>query len=151
MSPCDPQLGRLLHHEIHALTARDALGKRDRKRRLALGAVLLADHDRDRIVVYRMDAGGVLTALAVEDDERIADPQAQHAHHVAGSAAGELDARLRGERRFDVDARQSHVARSMPSRATSAMRSISCGVTTYGGMKYTTLPIGRSSTPRVSA
>ena len=47
-----------------------------------------------------------------------------------------------------MHADQAHAASTAPA-ATPASQSISSGVMTYGGIRYTTLPIGRSSAPRV--
>ena len=50
--PRDPELGRLLHDEIHAVAARDALGERDGERRLAVDGACLA-HRRPSPAVPR--------------------------------------------------------------------------------------------------
>ena len=64
------------------------------------------------------------------EGDRISGVQTQHARHVIRRLTPQR-ARLAGhERARRMDSRQSHVASSMPSRATSTIRSISSGVTT---------------------
>ena len=90
-----------------------------------VGLVVLDHFGLHRILAESEDPRRVLAAASVEEHQRIAGAQPQHARDVIRRASADLDGRARGERRFDVHAGQSHVARSMPSRATPTMRSIS--------------------------
>ena len=72
----------------------------------------------------------MLAAAAIEKHERIAGPQAQHPRDVVGGLAVDRQPAAGRQRSADVHPGQSHVASSMPSRATSTMRSISSGVIT---------------------
>ncbi len=99
------------------------------QRRLALQRALGADRDRHAAAGEGLDARGELAAGTVEERQLLAHAQPQHPQHVVGGGAGELHARAGGKRRLHEHAAQAH-ASSMPSRATSTMRSISCGVTT---------------------
>ena len=83
----------------------------------------------------RDDLAAEVAAGAVEQRERRAGPQPQHARDVIGRRFRQRDLRAGRERLVGVDAVQSHVAASMPSRAVATSRSISSGVITYGGMK----------------
>ena len=81
-------------------------------------------------------------AAAVEQRQRIAGAQAQHAHRVDRRRLGQLDLHAARQRQVDVGAWGGHRLRrsaaragSIAAAATSTMRSISAGVITYGGMK----------------
>ncbi len=131
----DAELGGLLHHQVHALAARDALRERERERRLALGAACLAHRHGDGVLGDPGDRGGELPAGAIKESEAVPGAQPQHAADVRRRAPREGHLRAAPERGFHEHPAQSHVASPIPSRATSTMRSISSGVITYGGMK----------------
>ena len=98
-------------------------------------AVLAPTRTLHAIARHREDLAPILAAAAVERDDRRAFAQPQHARDVIGRRLGQRQVRVRCQWLADVNARQSHVAISMPSRAVMTRRSISSGVITYGGMK----------------
>ncbi len=130
-----PEFRGFLQRPVHAFAARDALHERDREGRLAEPPGALAEPDPHAIALDRHDLTMEIAATAVEEDERRAGPQAQHARHVAGRGLGQPDLGTLREGRRHVEAVQSHVASVMPSRAVATSRSISSGSITYGGMK----------------
>ena len=77
----------------------------------------------------------MVVAAAVERDDHGAFAQAQHAAHVIRRGVGQPHVGVRHQRRRHENARQSHVAATMPSRAVTINASIWSGVITYGGMK----------------
>ena len=83
----DAELGRFLHHEVHALGARDALHQRDRERRLRARDSAALDRDLDRAAADAGDARRVVVAVAVEERERVARLEPQHALRVGGGGA----------------------------------------------------------------
>ena len=87
------------------------------------------DRDLDRAAADAGDARRVVLAVAVEERERVARLEPQHALRVGGGGAGERDARALGERRVDVHADQAHAASTAPA-ATPASQSISSGAMT---------------------
>ena len=84
----DAELGRFLHHEVHALGARDALHQRDRQRRLRPRDSATLDRDLDRAATDAGNARRVVLAVAVEERERVARFEPKHALRVGcGGAA----------------------------------------------------------------
>src|SRR3569833_505743 len=150
-NPCDSELGSLLHTQIHSLTARYPLRQSQPKRRLPLGGTMLAHTDLHRIAAYLIDQSAVFTAAPVEKRQLISNTRPQYPDNVI--AGTPLDRQPLADRQLliNIHPRQSHVAISIPSRATVTINSISSGVITYGGMKYITLPIGRNNNPRAGA
>jgi hypothetical protein len=85
----DAELGRLLHHEVHALAAGDALHQRDRERRFRTRGREARDLDLDAAAPQLQHAPRVVVAVAVEERHRVAGAQPQDAPDVVGGAAGE--------------------------------------------------------------
>ena len=98
----------------------------------------------------RCDLGRVLATPAVEHHDFRAGFQPQDAREMRASLRRQRELAGCLERRGHMDAGQAH-AISMPDVVTRASRSISSGSMTYGGMKYTVVPSGRSSAPCSSA
>ena len=64
-----PQLGGLLHHEVHALAAGYALGQDQAQRRLALDGQVLLHLGLDTIPHRLAEHGAVFAAAAVEQQQ----------------------------------------------------------------------------------
>jgi hypothetical protein len=124
------ELGGFLQRPVHALAARDGLHERDAQGRLRQSRRLGADTHEHPFTRDGKDLAPIFVAAAVEGDDRGPFAQAQHACHVIGRRFRQLEIGVRGERLTHVDAGQSHVATSMPSRAVMTSRSISSGVIT---------------------
>jgi hypothetical protein len=73
----DAEFGRLLHDEIHAIAARHRLHQRHGERRFAVDEVR-AHRRADARSAHALDLGAEFAAVAVEQDQRVADPRAQH-------------------------------------------------------------------------
>src|SRR5207244_2694609 len=124
------ELGGFLDDPIHALAARDALRECQGKRRFTIEFPVLLHADNDTLLADLLDACTELSTGAVENRERVAASEPQYPRNVIRRSARN-DQRLAGDhRRLHVDPSQSHVACSIPSRATSTIKSISSGVMT---------------------
>jgi hypothetical protein len=77
----DAELRRLLHDEVHAFAARHSLQQRHVERRLAFDGIVPQD-TRARALPGADERGRVLAAAPVEQRERRARVQPQHAHQV---------------------------------------------------------------------
>src|SRR5262245_1356184 len=121
----DAELGRLLHDPVHALAPRDALCERDAQRRFTLDLASCADPHAQVRAAALDDRRRVFATPAVEDGELGADPESQHTRDMCGCRGSETLLAAALERLLHEDARQAHVARSMPSRATSTINRIS--------------------------
>ncbi len=124
------ELRGFLEDPVHALPAGHALGQGQNEGRLALHGARLMDAHPHRVLAEFLDRGAEFTATPIEYGERIAGSEAQDAHDVVGSGARDEYMLSRREVCLNVHACQAHVAFSMPSRATSTIRSISSGVIT---------------------
>ena len=125
----DAELRRLLHHEVHALGACDALHQGDVERRLRARGDAALDHGFDRAAADPHDARRIILAVAVEEGQRIAGPEPQHAAHMGDGGAAERYAGTFGECRVRVHADHAHAASTAPA-ATPASQSISSGAMT---------------------
>ena len=83
-----------------------------------------------RVAAYLFNQRAVLATAAVEEGQLICNPRPQYADYVVACAP--LDRELLADRQIliNIDARQSNVAISIPSRATLTINSISSGVIT---------------------
>ena len=87
----DPELCRLLDHEVHAIAARNALHEMNPERRLGAHVDRLPDAQRNRVLLNSLDRGRAFEALAVEDADLVASARAQHAPEVPCPVALDLD------------------------------------------------------------
>jgi hypothetical protein len=124
-----PELGGLLHDEIHALAARDALQQRDLQRRLAFDIVVRENLRRDALASGRLERRRELPSGAIEQGERRARRKAQDARQMLPRLRGQHDLGTLGECAGHMDSGHAH-ASSMPSVATRASNSISSGAMT---------------------
>ena len=119
---------RLLHDEIHALAAGDALQQRDGERRLAFDGPMFADLREYTRAPGVLQLRGVLAAPAIEQHHlgAIAQPQyltdvpdhlGRQLHELTG--LGDMKANL------PHGVAQSATARSSPSRAAVTMSAMS--------------------------
>ncbi len=129
------KLRGLLHHHVHAFTARDALRQCHMQRRLPIHIQVFAYRHPYGIARECLHGGRVLTARIVEQDQRLPGTQAQDARDMIGSRAVEFQLHAAADGHFGVDPVHAHVASSSPSRATSTMSSMCSGSMMYGGMK----------------
>ena len=125
----DAKLGRLLHDEIHALGARDALHERECERRFGARGGGPCDLDFHRVTAETRDPRGIVLAVAIEERQGIACLEAEDPTDVSRGRTFERDAGTCGQRRIDVDADQAHAASTAPL-AMPASQSISSGVMT---------------------
>jgi hypothetical protein len=125
---CHAELGGLLDDEIHALAARHALQQRHVQRRLAFDGIECTDASPDLLAVA-LERAREFTAGTVEQRDRRACIESQHAREVQAGLLGQADSLVADELLLDEDASQAH-ASSTPSVAMRASRSISSGVMT---------------------
>jgi hypothetical protein len=123
------ELGRLLHHDVHALSARDTLDQGDGERRLRARRAARLDLHLERPAPESGDARGIVVPVAVEERERVAGLEPQHAPCMGGRGSRDRDARALGERGLYVHADQAHAASTAPA-ATPASHSSSSGAMT---------------------
>ncbi len=108
---------------------------------------MLEHADLHGVTAHFLDLPTKLAAAPIKNGESVSHAQSQDAHDMIPGTALDRQALADSQVRVDIHPGQAHVASSIPSRATVTISSISSGVITYGGMKYTTFPMGRSSNP----
>ena len=123
------ELGGLLHDEVHALAARDALQQRDLQRRLAFDSDRAPGLAPRRFLPCGRSSAAEYSPPVPSNKVNGAPAEAQHARQVFARLRGQHDLRTFGECSGHIDSRQAH-ASSMPSVAMRASSSISSGAMT---------------------
>ena len=146
------QLGGLLQDQVHLLATGDALQQGDVQRRFVVQRGGRLDTYLRVALAHCHQGRAVVLAIAIEQHAAIAFAQAHHADQVVGGILGQRQGLPDRQRMVDMAAGHAHAtASSMAARVVSASRSKCSSSTQYGGIQYSTLPSGRSTTPRLSA
>jgi hypothetical protein len=108
--PGHAELGCLLHDEIHAVAARDALHQRQAERGFAVHRRPAAHRSAHARPAHALDGAGEFAAVPAEQHELVAGSRAQHLRQMRRRLRRQFDDAARLEHGRDEDAGQAHCA-----------------------------------------
>ena len=114
--PCHAELDRFPYGEFHAIAARDYLRQPDRERRFALDGIKGFAAHAHCVAVARTHHGSILAPRAVEEHDRVAGSEPQHAREVMRGRASERHVASDLQMFRMVNSGKTHVARPRTAR-----------------------------------